>query len=245
MRLTDNAETAEAQSYWTGLGLAAFLAAAFLAITLFQTLTTFFIRLYEADVMLGAVGNVSLDSRVSVDVVLFVLGLVIVHGLLALAVHALAVLTGRAWPAAGGSRRGLVVVWFGLAVAAILLLNADWFPRSHAGTYYAGFAGRSMGPLSVAEAVASVVAGLAAIVLATALCRLVPRVGEAWRGNSAVLISAVSVVGIIFLAMSRGAAPAEAVPDKPNVVVLGLDSLRLEELRRFGGAGGRRTSTRS
>ena len=83
MRLKAGAKSADPQSYWTGLGLAASLAAALLAITLFQTLTTFFIRLYEADVMLRAVGNASLFSRVSLDVALFALGLLVVHGLLA------------------------------------------------------------------------------------------------------------------------------------------------------------------
>jgi hypothetical protein len=237
MRRTDNAQSERSPPYWTGLGLAAFLAAAFLAIPLVQTLTTFFIRLYEADVMLGAVGNVSLDSRVSLDVALFSLGILILHGLLALAVHVMALLTERAWPAARGSRHGLVVVWFALAVAAILLLNGDWFPRSHAGTHYSSFASQSLGPVSVAEAVALLAAGLAAVVSLVAFCRVLPRVGAACRGNSAFYLSAMSVVGIIFLAMSRGAAPAEAVPDKPNVVILGLDSLRLAELRRFGGRG--------
>ena len=75
IRLKADAKSAEPTPYWAGAGLAASLSAAFLAITLFQTLTTFFIRLYEADVMLRAVGNVSLFSRVSLDVAIFALGL--------------------------------------------------------------------------------------------------------------------------------------------------------------------------
>jgi hypothetical protein len=66
---------------------------------------------------------------------------------------------------------------------------------------------------------------------------VVPRVRAAYRGNSVLYLSTISVVAIIILAMSRGAAPAEAGSGKPNVVILGLDSLRLEELRRFGGRG--------
>ena len=90
-RLKVDAKSAEPPSYWAGAGLAAVLSASFLAITLIQTLTTFFIRLYESDVMLRAVGNVNLFSRMSLDVAIFVFGLLVVHGLLALAVHALAV----------------------------------------------------------------------------------------------------------------------------------------------------------
>jgi hypothetical protein len=237
MRLTEDARSARPESYWTGLGLAAFLAAALFAIPLFQTLTTFFIRLYEADVMLGAVGNVSLNSRVSLDVALFALGLLVLHGLFALTVHALALLTEYAWPSARGSRRGLVALWFALSVAAILMLNADWFPRSHAGTYYSGLASRNLGSWSVAEAVALLVASLAGVAAVIAIVRVLPRVRAACRGNSVLYLSTISVVAIILVAMSRGAAPAEAGSGKPNVVILGLDSLRLEELRRFGGRG--------
>jgi len=237
MQLTDYARSTGRQSYATGLGLAAFLAAAFLAITLFQTLTTFFIRLYEADVMIGAVANVSLFSRVSLDVVLFAIGLLVVHGLLAFLVHALAILTERAWPALGGSRHGLVVAWFALAVAVVLLLNADWFPRSHGGSYYAGFASRSLGPVSVAWGVTLLVVGLAIAVLAVALWRELPKAIVVLRRAPAVSVAAFVVAGLVFGAVMPGAAPAKPTHGRPDIVILGVDSLRLGELQRFGGRG--------
>ena len=181
IRLTPSAYSAGSAPYWTGVGLALLLAAALLAITLSQTLTTFFIRMYDLDVMLRAVGNVSFYSRVTLDVALFGLGVLIVHLILALAVHALAFLTERAWPAANGSRRGLVVFWFGLAVTAILLLNAEWFPRSNAGSYYAGFATRSLGPFSVAWGVTLLAVCVAATVLTVALWRMLPDAIVRWR----------------------------------------------------------------
>ncbi len=233
----DDAKSADAPSYWAGAGLAAFLSAAFLAITLFQTLTTFFIRLYEADVMLRAVGNVSLFSRVSLDIAIFAIGLMVVHGIFALAVHSLAVLTERAWPTLGGSRRGLVVLWFGLAVAAILLLNADWFPRSHGGAYYADFASRSLGPVSIAWGVTLLVVGLAIAVAAVALWRLLPRGIVAWHRASAVYVAAFAVTGVMLAVATSGEAPAKAMQGSPNVVILGVDSLRLTELKRLGGQG--------
>lgn len=237
MDLTDNARSDRDRSYWTGFWLAALLAAALLAITLFQTLTTFFIRMYEADVMLAAVANVGFVSRVTLDVSLFAIGLLLVHGLLAVVVHGLATLTERAWPAVGGSRRALVVLWFALAAAVILLLNAEWFPRSHAGAYYAELARRSLGPFSVAWGVTFSVAGLAIAVAAAALWRLVPKVVTAFRREPAAWIAAVAATGVIIGVAAHGAARARAMSDKPNIVVLGVDSLRLEELRRFGGRG--------
>jgi len=237
IRLKADAKSAESSCYWSGAGLAASLSAALLAITLFQTLTTFFIRLYEADVMLRAVGNVSLFSRVSLDIALFALGLLVVHGLLALTVHALAVLTERTWPALGVSRRGLVVLWFGLATAAILLLNANWFPRSHGGAYYADFASRSLGPVSVASGVTLSVVGLATAVAAVPLWRLLLRGIVAWRRAPAIYVAAFAVTGVILAAATSGEAPARALQGRPNIVILGVDSLRLTELQRFGGQG--------
>jgi len=237
MELTDNTRSGRARSPWSGLGLAALLAAALLAITLFQTLTTFFIRMYEADVMLAAVGNVRFASRVTLDVSLFAVGLLLVHSLLAVAVLGLALLTERAWPTLGQPRRVLVVFWFALAVAVIMLLNADWFPRSHAGAYYADFASRSMGPFSVAEGVALLAAGLAIVVVGTALWRLAPRALTACRRAPAACIAAFVAACVLLVVATQGAARARAVPGKPNIVVLGVDSLRLGELNRFGGSG--------
>jgi hypothetical protein len=238
IRLNAAAKLAQPPSYWAGTGVAASLSAALLAITLFQTLTTFFIRLYEADVMLRAVGNVSLFSRVSLDVAIFALGILVVHGLLAFVVQSLAILTERAWPALVGSRRGLVVLWFGLVVATILLLNAYWFPRSHGSAYYADLASRKLGPVSVAWGVTLLVVGLATAVAAVALCRLLPREFVAWRRAPAVYVAALAVTGVILAATTSGEAPAKAMPARPNIVILGVDSLRLTELQRFGGRGG-------
>jgi arylsulfatase A-like enzyme len=237
MRLADDARSAGSRPYWKGLGLAAFLAVALLVITLLQTLTTFFIRLYDADVMLRAVGNVSLESRVSLDIAFFVIGLLVVHGLLALAVHALAVLTGLAWPAICRFRNGFVVVWFALAVAAILLLNAHWFPRSHGGTYYGEFASRSLGPVSVAWGITLLAVGLAIAVLTVVLWRQLPAAIVAWRRAPAAYIATFLVAALVFGAATRGTAPAKAMPDRANIVILGVDSLRLGELDRFEGRG--------
>lgn len=237
MRSRLSTQWADQRSYWTGLSLATVLSAALLLLPVLQTLTTFFIRLHDADVMLGAVGNASLISRVSLDLALFALALLALHGLLAIMIHALAVLTEVALPGMRNGRNGLVVAWFALALAAILLLNADWFPRSHAGGYYSTVASRSLGLFSVAGWVALLVAGLAMAVLLMALWRLIPRATEPRHRAPALCVAAVVLAGLVLVAATRGAAPAEAMPGRANVIILGVDSLRLAELRRFGGDG--------
>lgn len=225
------------QTYWTGLGLAVCLTVALLVITLFQTLSTFVIRLYEADVMLGVLGNVGLDSRLVMDVALFAIGVLAVHGLFALAVHALAVLTGGAWPAARQARRGLVVAWFALALGAILLVNAQWFPRSHSGSYYADVARRGFGSVSISELAVTLFGGMAATVIAVSIGRLLSKAAAARYRAPVIQVSAIVMLGVVAVAVSRGAPRAQAVQGRTNIVILGLDSLRLEELKRFGGRG--------
>lgn len=232
-----SAQLAGQQSYRTGLGLATILSAALLLLPVLQTLTTFFIRLHDADVMLGAVGNASFISRVSLDLALFALALLVLHGLLAIMIHALALLTEVAWPRVRNGRIGLVVVWFALALSAILLLNADWFPRSHAGGYYSTFASRDLGRFSVACWVTLLVAGLAMLVLVMAFWRVIPRATEPRHRTPALCVAAIGLAGLVLVAATRGAAPAEAMHGRANVIILGVDSLRLPELRRFGGDG--------
>lgn len=237
MLRANNAKSVQPNSLWEGVGLAAILAAAFLSITLLQTLTTFFIRMYEADVMLGAIGNVDVISRVSLDVSVFAAGLILVHGLLAFVVHGMAILTEQAWPASGRSRHALIVLWFALAVAVILLLNAYWFPRSNAGAYYADFAGGRLGPASVAWGVTYLVAGLALVVLIVALWRLLPKALASGRRSPALYVSTFLVACGAAGAVAYHSASAGAISGNPNIVILGVDSLRLGELRRFGGRG--------
>lgn len=237
VRPAASARSAGKQARFTGLGVAAGLSAVFLAATLFQTLATFFIRLYESDVMLGAVGNVSLWSRVSLDIALFALGVLVLHALLALTVYGLARLSGLALSSAGVTTRAWVVLWFALALAAILLLNADWYPRSHSGSYYAAVASRRLGSWSVAEAFSGAAGVLALAVLMAALWRMRRSGAAALRGRLAAMAMVSAGVAAVFVVVARGTAPAEAVSGRPNVVILGIDSLRLGELQRFGGRG--------
>lgn len=221
---------------WNGLGLAIGLATAFLLISSFQTLTTFLIRLYQSDVMLGAVGDFSLLSRVALQIGIFCAALVGVHLLLALLAFGLARLTECAWPELSASRVGVVTLWFAALVAVVLLLNGAWYPRSHSGTYYHAIATSSVGAFNVAQIASIAVFGLAGVVTAVAAIRQSIRQRIGARAAIALLV-------LPGLAVLIGAASgsddrqshSENNKARPNVVVLGVDSLRLEHLGRFGG----------
>jgi hypothetical protein len=226
-------------AYWTGFGLACLLSGALLGLTSLQTLTTFVIRLYESEVMLGAIGNVGFFSRVTADVALFVVSVVALHVLLALAVHSIGYLTCIACPPLNQSRHGVVVAWFAFVVAAILLLNADWYPRSNSGSYYAALASQPIGSFTLAELVTLSLCVVAAAVVLVALRTL----AHEWWASAAISrrpVAFIVVGAAVVLVLSTGfrGLQSDVVADsRPNVVILGLDSLRLSELRRFGGDG--------
>ena len=226
------------QSYWTGAWLAYALSLVLLAVTAFQTLATFFIRMYASDVMLGVVTNFTLLSRATLDVAGFALGLVLLHALLAAAVHGLSYLTAVAWPAMAKSRHGLVVLWFGLLLAAILLQNAAWFPRSHMGTYYHAFAVRQIGPWTVAQLCVGVVAGLTLVTFVAAAVRTLRDTMHRNRlPRLAAALLVVPAAALFAMLAATGNQSRAAAAGPPNVVIIGIDSLRLQHLKRFGGAG--------
>ena len=231
-------QVASARSFWTGAGVSFLLAFALLVVTAYQSLATFFIRMYASDVMLGAVGNIDLMSRASFEIAIFVLGLVAVHALFALTVQALAFLTALALPSAARSRHGLVVLWFALLLAAVLLQNAEWFPRSNSGSYYHSFAVSRIGPFTVAGIATALVSVLAVAVLLAAACRIGwQRTIHATRFRVAAITGVAVLLGAIASLVDLGTTRAAPSSRQPNVVIIGIDSLRLENLARFGGSG--------
>jgi hypothetical protein len=225
-------------SFWAGAWLACLLSMVLLAVTAFQSLATFFIRMYSSDVMLGVVNNFTLFSRATWDVVGFALGLVLLHALLAATVHGLSFLTTLVWPASARSRNGLVILWFGLLLAAILLQNAAWFPRSHMGTYYNAFAVRQIGPWTVAQWCVWLVAGLAVLTVAIAAVRVLRDTMQRMRLSRLVAaILLVPATALCALLVTTGNQSKAAAAGPPSVVIIGIDSLRLQNLKRFGGAG--------
>ena len=225
-------------SSWHGLGLAVALAAAFLLISAFQTLATFFIRMYESDVVLGSIGNFSLVSGMTVQLGMFCAALVGVHLLFALLVFAMARVSEYAWPKLSVSRFGLVTFWFVALVSVVILLNGAWYPRSHSGAYYHGIATSAVGTSSVAQVVSIAVLGLAGVVTLVAITRHSALRSVVARGGLAMLVVAglAILVGAVRWTDDREQ-HGEDDRDRPNIVIIGVDSLRLEYLGRLGGRG--------
>jgi hypothetical protein len=120
----------------------------------------------------------------------------------------------------------------------VLLQNAEWFPRSHMGSYYHSIATAGIGPFTAARLSGMFVGTLALLVALVALLRtwasLVSRLSR--RSVVAALGVVLTGTAIALLVDSRGAV-ASGADGRPNVILVGIDSLRLEQLRRFGGTG--------
>ncbi len=146
-----------------------------------------------------------------------------IHALLGLAASSLAILTEKAFPAGVGVRRGLLVVgWFVLLAGLAFAANTTLHPSS----VFSGEDSWWRRPLVGLPPVLPglVVAGLLAGIV---LWRAAPRVSvrERMAGFSAVAALAVAA----YLASSPRLLHAESVPtagSKPNIVILGIDSLR-------------------
>ncbi len=122
---------------------------------------------------------------------------------------------------------------------ATLTYSAFWFPRTGLGAYYHHAVAVAIGPFQIGPAIYSAIVACALIVLTVGSVAALRRMKPVGRNRSllaAASIATVSIVGAL-LAGSRTGAGTAGPADKPHVIVLGVDSLRLEYLRRYGGQG--------
>jgi arylsulfatase A-like enzyme len=174
----------------------------------------------------------ALASRLGGQLAAFTAALVFVHALLGVASSFLALLTRSAFPRAA-SPVLLAAAWFvaltGLAFAA----NSSLFPTS----VFAGRASTWGEPIAGLLPVAWLTILLAAAVLALAL-RAIRRTGWHWRWTTArvaLLVVAAVVAALAWLSPQSLATHGAAVA--PNIVIIGIDSLRNDlQIPRRGAA---------
>lgn len=223
---------------WRGFSIAVALALAFLAGSAVQSAATLAMRLQGNDVMEAASSGVW-AGQIGRDIALFVLAQVVMHVGLAVVVFALALATAVLSETARVKFGRTVTAWFCLLAAAIIAYNAYWFPRTGLGAYYHDALATMLGPVPLGRFIYLVVVLLAGGITLAAVVDLLRRPPTP-RVRRAVGIAAgatgVAVLVLLVVAGRQGTA-AEPAETRPNVILLGIDSLRLEELRRFGGSG--------
>jgi hypothetical protein len=222
-----------------GFLVAAALALLFLASTGYTSVVTLMDRIQSTDVMKAVSGDVW-SAKIAGQMAYFGVALVLLHVMLGAFAWLLGCASAAIWPEARGKFYRVVVGWLCMLATATLAYNALWYPRTFFGAHYYDLMVVEAGPFHVGQLV------YGAIVLAAVATLLVGGF-VTLQGMHAVrrrrwTIGVASVAGLALAAFAAAtltsAAGAHARPGKPHVILLGIDSLRLDELRRFGGQSG-------
>jgi arylsulfatase A-like enzyme len=174
----------------------------------------------------------ALASRLGGQLAAFAAALVLVHALLGIASSVLAILTRAAFPRAA-SPTLLTLAWFVVLTGLAFAANSTWFPTS----VFAGQASPWREPIAGLLPVAWLAILLVGAILALAV-RAIRRTGWRWRWTSArvaVLVVGAAVAALAWLSPQSHAVPGAAVA--PNIVIIGVDSLRNDlQIPRRGAA---------
>ena len=220
-----------------GLWLALALGLLFLAGTAVQSVATLLARM-RSDTMKAATGGMW-SGEIGREVLYFLAAQLLLHLAFGLLAWSLAWLTTVVWPAARERFGRVVVMWFCALAAAVIAYDATWFTRTGLGVYYHNALAARLGPLAVGQIIYL-------SVIAAAMCTLV---AAAWltlrriefRRMRVPIASAVAALALVFVsafAIGHRASIKGAVQhERPHIIILGIDSLRLDHLERFGGTG--------
>lgn len=222
-----------------GLLVSALLAVLFLLSTAYISIVTLIDRVDSTDVM-KAVSHDIWTAKIGGQVAYFCVAQLALH----LAMGALAWLLARAsaeiWPSAREKFIRVLIGWFCLFGGAALAYNALWYPRTFFGAHYFDYMVPEFGPFHVGEWIYGVVVIAACATLATggylALRRMHSLGRRRWLAGAAGVI-ALTATGLAAQHL-QFTARAHAAGGPPHVILLGIDSLRLGELSRFGGTNG-------
>ncbi len=223
---------------WRGAWIAVALWIVFLVTTAYTSAMTLLTRVQSTDVMRAAAGG-AWSGKVAWEITIFLLTQVLAHVALAAITWLLALATARNSQMAQKKFGRIVVGWFCVLAGACLAFNALWFPRTLIGAYYHSAVSTPVGPWSLGEVIYMGAVILCLAVLGSALVRAV---SEAKRPSTRVALGVASglgalIMGALFWPVSRSGASVPTQADRPHVLLLGIDSLRLEQLQRFGGTG--------
>jgi Sulfatase len=222
--------------YRRGFWLAATLAMLFLVGSAVQSVATLLFRI-RGDVMHAATGSI-FGGYIGRETTYFVAAQLLLHFCFGVAVWALACATAVAWPRLRAQFGQLVVGWFCLLVAAAIAYNITWFPRTGLGAYYHGPASVQIGPLMAGQVFYLAVVALAIFVLLAAARTQLGRLRFGPFSRSLAIVLAIAVLGFASaFAVSHRTPRAGSRGGQPHIILLGIDSLRLEQLKRFGGTG--------
>ena len=159
----------------------------------------------------------------------FALALVLLHVLYATGCWLVGRISAQAWPAAKATLRQHVTAWFLALTIGLFANNAATYPESSLGIPYAQSMGATFLGLRLGRAILLVMLLCVAVTVAMAIARRWKTGGRpAWRTFAT--LGALGAVYVAITAQTIHPAGKLEPSDKPNVILIGLDSLRADLL---------------
>jgi hypothetical protein len=217
---------------WSGLLLAEFLALLFLAVCLWEVWRELEFKLPDHRITGSLSVEQALDSVLGWQLAAFGAALVLCHLLLGLAAFGLARLTEAAF--ASAFRRGwLVGGWFGLLAGLVLAANASWHPAS----IFSGGVSWLRGELLGGRPVDLLILACSAFILFLIL-RAVrrPNLGRPRLILALACAAALAPLAGMLPPAITASASVPTASASPNIVIVGLDSLRRDFTESRSGA---------
>ena len=221
-----------------GLAIAVALWIFFMVATAYTSAASLADRVASTDVMRAASGG-AWSGKIAWEVVIFLATQVLLHLAFAGLTWVLACATSIVSETARAKFGRIVVGWFCVLAGAALVYNALWYPRTLIGAYYHDAVAMPVGAFPVGQIAYFAAIALCGSILGIAAVRLYQRSDQVLRRRSVLAASVVALfaaTSLLWPANQSGIAAA-AGSVRPHVIILGIDSLRLEQLRRFGGTG--------
>ncbi len=183
----------------------------------------------------AAAEQISTSTVVQMRVLWFIAAHVLLHCGLAVIIWFASWLVVRADPSRARFRTAVFWSITTLVLATVVLLNAHLFPRSVSGNDVRWLASLQVGSLSIAEIVASCTMVALASIVAHAVWRSTHR--KAWLRATVWSVVAITVFSVWSKMPREPGVGASGSGDRPHVIVIGIDSLRIDAIGLAGRLG--------
>jgi arylsulfatase A-like enzyme len=209
-----------------GLGVAGLLGLALMVLSFSRRFGELGTLQFQNGVLDSMFANGVWGTALGRNLFMFVLALTATHAGYAIAVWLLARASAFAFPAAAVTRKQWVLVWAMASAVWLLVANAALFPGSSLGSPYAAAVRAGVGPINVFHVVSTLlVCGLAAVVIRSAIAAVRAK-KPASRQRVRVIAAVGASLGAIGIAVAYASHSGSGSSDKPNVIIIGLDSFR-------------------
>jgi arylsulfatase A-like enzyme len=222
--MSETKSTATRPALLTGLGLSLLLSIALMAISYARIAGDSQSMLFRTSVLDSLMAGQIWGTLLAWNLTLFGAAMICAHLLFGLAAWAVARFSMVAYGTAKATHSQHVWLWFLALSGALLCFNASHFPFSSLGESYAVPMSTSIGALTLGSWIALGIAAAASVTTLLGGWRL-------WRDGARGVRHRMAMTGVVIVAAMLWVTiprtpPVLPLTDKPNVILIGLDSLR-------------------